>query len=220
MWPLRWFRFDDQIESGQVYVAAGPDGEAGLLPCGEAIALARARGLNLIAEWPQQQTTGPPWCWIGKVSLPLRWEQPPAEPQAAPDPDLWFEAPCGGRDLLTGSGATFPGRMAAWCPDKRVAYNVSLGEMGQMSPQARYFAAGFLAGNQPGPPPPDSDTDDVDPGDLAAWMSATARFRRTGVWAGRWRTCRDCGCVLLPDADDDYCWEHRPGLGRPRTISD
>lgn len=44
------------------------------------------------------------------------------------------------------------GRMAAWCPDKQVSYNISLSEMGQMSQQARYFVAGFLAGNQPGQP--------------------------------------------------------------------
>jgi hypothetical protein len=36
------------------------------------------------------------------------------------------------------------------------ATNVSLAEMGQMSQEARYWVARFLAGNQPGePPPPD-----------------------------------------------------------------
>jgi len=116
-----------------------------------------------------------------------------------PDPLLWFEAPCGGRDLLTGNGGTYPGRMAAWCPAKKVSYNVSLAEMGQMSQQARYYVAGFLAGNQPGPPPPPDPDADIDPGDLTAWKAAAGRFRRTGLWLGRWRTCHTCGRVLVPD---------------------
>jgi hypothetical protein len=105
--------------------------------------------MNLILEWPEQLTGGAAWCWIGKVSLPLRWECLPGD---TPEPDqyLWFEASCGGRDLLTGNGGTFPGRMSAWCPDKRVSYNVSFSEMGEMSLQARYYVAGFLAGSQPG----------------------------------------------------------------------
>ena len=73
--------------------------------------------------------TGPACCRIGKVSQPIRWEHvPEPEPAEGPDPLLWFEAPCGGRDLLVGSGGTYPGRMSAWCPDKKVGYNVSLAE--------------------------------------------------------------------------------------------
>jgi len=109
---------------------------------------------------------------------------------------------------MTGNGGTFPGRMAAWCPEGQVGYNVSLAEMGEMSREARYYVAGFLAGNQPGPPPPPGPDDDIDPADLAAWQAATSRFRRTGYWHGRWRTCQACGCVLLPDADADHCREH------------
>jgi hypothetical protein len=67
-------------------------------------------------------------------------------------------AQCGGRDLLAGNGGTYPGCMLAWCPARQVSYNVSRAEMGQMWQQARYYVAGFLAGNQPGPPPP-SDPD-------------------------------------------------------------
>jgi len=100
-------------------------------------------------------------------------------------------------------------------PDKKVSYNVSLAEMGQMSQQARYYIAGFLAGNQPGlPPPPDPDTD-AEPGDLTAWKAATGRFRRTGLWLGRWRTCQTCGCVLLPDTAAEDCQEHLPDTDIP-----
>jgi hypothetical protein len=170
----------------------------------EAIAFARARDANLVASWTP--VTGPdPSCVVAKVSLPLRWERLPAEDPAF-DERLWFDAPCGGRDLIIGSGNTFRGRMAAWCPDRRVSYNASLGEMGPMSDESRYYVAGFLAGNAPGRP---SDADgDTSDDDLVAWRSATARFRRTGSWYGRWGTCGVCGCVLLPDTAADRCHDH------------
>ena len=211
MWPLRWFRYDEAINSPEVYLQDGPGGSV-LMSREQALDIARSRGEHLILEWPEQTTTGPALCWIGPVSLPVRWEEvSDTEPSQDRDPLLWFEAPCGGRDLLTGNGGTFPGRMSAWCPDKQVSYNVSLAEMGEMSEQARYYVAGFLAGNQPGPPPaPDPDSD-IAPADLAAWQSATARFRRTGSWYGRWRTCHTCGRVLFPDSDGDQCHGHRPG---------
>jgi hypothetical protein len=207
MWPLRWFHYDEGVDSSEVYLR--DSGEAELMPRDEAVALARSRGLHLIPEGPEQRGTGPASCWIGAVSLPLRREEIPAVEQAGePDQLLWFEAPCGGRDLLTGNGGTYPGRMSAWCPDTQVSYNVSLAEMGPMSEQARYYVAGFLAGNQPGtPPPPDCDSD-IDPGDLTAWLAAAGRFRRTGLWFGRWRTCQTCGRVLLPDTAAEYCQEH------------
>jgi hypothetical protein len=211
MWPLRWFRHDEEIDSSEVYLLDGP-GEAELMSRDEALAIARDRGLHLIPEWPARQATGPAFCRIGTVSLPVCWEHvPEAEQAGAPDPLLWFEARCGGRDLLTGNGNTFPGRMSAWCPDKQVSYNVSLTEMGQMSHQARYYVAGFLAGNQPGPPPSPGPDTDIDPGDLTAWKAAAGRFRRTGLWFGRWRTCQTCGRVLLPDAAAENCQEHLRG---------
>jgi hypothetical protein len=101
--------------------------------------------------------------------------------------------------------------MWAWCPHEQLGYNVSLAEMGQMSQEARYWVAGFLAGNQLGPPPPPHFDADTDPGDLIAWRAATGRFRRTGLWSGRWRTCQTCGRVLLPDTADENCQEHVQG---------
>jgi hypothetical protein len=214
MWPLSWFHYDEGIDSAEVYLRDGP-GEARLMTREEALAIARGRGLHLIPEWPERLVTGPACCWIGKVSAPPRWEHVPDQARE-PDPLLWFEAPCGGRDLLTGAGGTYPGRLAAWCPAKNVDYNVSLAEMGQMSQQARYYVEGFLAGNQPGPPPPPDADADIEPGDLDAWQAATGRFRRTGRWLGRWRTCQACGRVLLPDTDAEDCQEHHlRGTGTP-----
>ena len=135
-----------------------PDEEE-LMSRDDALAIARDRGLHLIPDFPEHLTDGPASCRIGKVSLPVHWEQ---DPEAAhggePDPLPWFEAPCRGRDLLAGNGGAYPRRMLAWCPARQISYNVSRAEMGQMSQQARYYVAGFLAGNQPGPPPP-SDPD-------------------------------------------------------------
>jgi hypothetical protein len=208
MWPLRWFHYDEGIDSPEVYLLAGAS-EAELMSLDEALAIARSRGLHLVPEWPEHLTTGPALCRIAMVSLPVRWERLPEPERAAePDPLLWFEAPCGGRDLLAGNGGTFHGRMRAWCPDKQVSYNVSLAEMGQMPQEARYWVAGFLAGNQPGPPPPPDFDADTDPGDLVAWRSAIGRFHRTGQWFGRWRTCQACGRVLLPDTVAENCQEH------------
>ena len=211
MWPLRWFRYDEGIDSPQVYLLDG-DGAAELMSRDDALAIARSRGLHLVPEWPGHQVTGAAWCRIGMVSLPVRWEQLPEPEQAGePDPLLWFEASCGGRDLLAGNGGTFRGRMRAWCPHEQIGYNVPLAEMGHMSQEARYWVAGFLAGNQPGPPPPLDPDADTDPGDLIAWRAATSRFRRTGLWFGRWRTCQACGRVLLPDTAADHCQEHVQG---------
>jgi hypothetical protein len=97
--------------------------------------------------------------------------------------------------------------MSAWCPEKQVAYNVSLHEMGAMSEEARYLVSGFLSGDQPGPPSdPDGGMDELD---RQAWLSATARFRQSGEWYGRWGTCEICGCVLLPDSGETRCHDHR-----------
>jgi hypothetical protein len=80
-----------------------------------------------------------------------------------------------------------------------------------MSPQARYYVAGFLAGNQPGPPPPPDPDAGIDPAVLSTWKTATSRFRRTGLWLGRWHTCQACGRFLLPDTAADNCQEHLEG---------
>lgn len=202
MWSLSEFRFDSAIEADEVRLDRGTGQE--VLSRNEAIAFAHERGANLVAWWPSGGDPAPS-CIVAKVSLPLRWEQVPIE-EPAIDERLWFDATCGGRDFLVGNGHTFVGRMAAWCPLKRLGYNVSLDEMGTMSEQAGFFVAGFLEGAKPGYP---VNTDgDIDEADLVAWRAATDRFRRTGSWYGRWGTCRVCGCVLLPDTAQDLCHEH------------
>jgi hypothetical protein len=202
MWSLSEFRFDSAIEASEVYLDRGTGLE--LMSRAEAMAFAHERGANLVASWTPDSDAAPS-CIVAKVSLPLRWEQAPVEAPAV-DERLWFDAPCGGRDFLIGNGNTFVGRMAAWCPQKGVGYNVSRSEMGAMSEQAGYFVAGFLAGAQPGyPVDANGETEEAD---LVAWRAATTRFRRTGSWYGRWGTCQVCGCVLLPDTANNRCHEH------------
>ncbi|MBO0827642.1 MAG: hypothetical protein J2P24_07655 [Streptosporangiales bacterium] len=205
MWSLSLFRYDEGIDADEVDVLL----DDGLEPMSrdDAVAYAHERGANLVAWWPARDDPRPS-CVVSKVTLPLRWERLPDEPRPEVDERLWFEAGCGGRDLLVGNGHTFVGRMAAWCPHDEVGYNVSLGEMGEMSDAARHWIAGYLAGAEPGHPYVENEDGDLDRADMAAWESALRRFRRTGEWYGRWGTCRVCGCVLLPDTAGDRCAEH------------
>lgn len=208
MWQLSAFRFDDGIDATDVYLFDEEKGELEFMRLDDALAAASAQGKSLVEEWPSRSGDDVSFCILAKVGLPPRWEVVPRDDQLDLDARLWFDAPCGGRDfLLAGQGHTFPGRMSAWCPDDAVSYSVSFGEMGLMSDETRYFVLGFLSGNEPGPP--EDDDGNIGPADLGAWRSATARFRRTGTWRGRWRTCAICGCVLLPDSSADRCHEHR-----------
>jgi hypothetical protein len=144
---------------------------------------------------------------LSKVTLPLRWERVEAVGEEI-DERLWFEASCGGRDSLDGRNPhTFIGRMSAWCPHQQVGYNVSLAELAEMSSEARYFVKGFLSGTEPSYPA--DDEGETKPEDMEAWSAATARFRRTGSWFDRWRTCDESGCVLLPDSSSHRCAEHQ-----------
>lgn len=206
MWSLASLRHDELISEEQVYLY-DDRGELGRVTREDAIALARARGLHLIEEWPPVEGQ-PPDCFLGPLSLPLRWE-PLEVPDAEPDPELWFEGSCGERDLfLTGQPHTFRGRMAAWCPLEAHGYNVSLSEMRSMSDATRYFVMGFLSGNEPSPPV--DREGNTTPQDLEAWRAATARFRRTREWFRRWQTCSVCGAVLLPDRAAERCEAHEP----------
>lgn len=75
-----------------------------------------------------------------------------------------------------------------------------------MSDETRDFIRGFLSAYEPDPPY-DDDVDITDADDTA-WRSAIRRFRHTGYWTGRWRTCEACGCVLLPDTASSRCHAH------------
>jgi hypothetical protein len=95
--------------------------------------------------------------------------------------------------------------MRAWCPEKGVSFLASLGEMGSMSVEDECFVMGFLSGSEPHPPGDDAGNEDE--ADVQAWRSAITRFRCTGGWFGRWGTCDECGCVLLPDTAASLCHE-------------
>lgn len=178
------------------------DDEMDLVDKSDMIASARAKGLTLYAEHVAFNGEEPVVCNVGKVAQPLRWEHltsirvPDGSPPEVDDA-LWFIGSCGERDFLVGNRHPFVGRMAAWCPTEQVGYSVSVHEVETMSAESSFFIKGFLVGSEP--PVPYDDEGDVDERDLVAWRSALARFRQTGAWHGRWRTCDVCGCVLLPD---------------------
>jgi hypothetical protein len=70
MWPLRWFHYDEGIDSPEVYLRDGP-GEAELMSRDKALAIARSRGLHLVPQWPEQQFGRWRTCpTCGRVLLP------------------------------------------------------------------------------------------------------------------------------------------------------
>ncbi len=177
------------------------------IPLADGIAFARAQGRHLIPSSPFEHADAPS-CQVVRLRLPLEWEQGPVDDHPIePDEDLWFEAHCGGRDLLTHwSCHTFPGRMTAWCPDRSDRYCVSLDEMGEMSVATGYFVRGFLAGNAPDIPV-DGEWNTAEE-DGVAWESALEAFHREGSWRHHWHTCEDCGRVLLPTNHTGRCAHH------------
>ena len=201
-------RYDEGIPGTVVWVRLRPDDGPEEMTRADAIAMARAAGHHLVAEWSDDDE--PVTCSVMPLALPPRWETRPAVEVDA-DPDLWFDAWCTrGHDLLVPIGGhTFPGRMVGYCPHDDVRYHVSKGEMTAMADATRWFVAGYLAAAEPEVPDHDDDLPDED---LGAWCRATDRFRETGSWLGRWRTCEVCGCVLLPDGGvGDRCHDHTAG---------
>ena len=215
MWPLRWFHYDEEIDSLEVYLRDGP-GEAELMSRDGALAIARSRGLHLVPEWPEQQTTGPSSCLIGAVSLPVGWEQVPEAEQAEdPDPLLWFEAPCGGRDLLTGNGGTYPWPHVGLVPGQAGQLQRVPGRDGP-DVTAGQVLRGRVPRREPARPAPAAGPRRrYRPRRPDRLEGRCLRFRRTGLWLGRWRTCHTCGSVLLPDTAADNCQEHLQSQSQP-----
>lgn len=98
------------------------------------------------------------------------------------DPDLWF--PCsdvpGERDYLYAAAwHTFPGRMGAYCPAKKVYFRASARDISDDAPpETKYWVGGYLAGSLPAPADPEM-------GDEARgkWKARAAKFFATGNWS-------------------------------------
>ncbi len=105
----------------------------------------------------------------------------------APDFDeqLWFTMGdcCPGKHYLIYNPHTFPGRMGAWCPVKRVSFCVSIAEVEECSSEARYWIEGFLKGNEPDAPMDDYGDYvlDDDPR-YEQWRENVKQFSLTGYW--------------------------------------
>jgi len=118
------------------------------------------------------------------------------------DEALWVTTEHGGPDkryyLLWDNPHTFTGRMSAFDPEANQGFCISKHEIVSMSREAAYFAAGFLAGNQP-TPPVDAEGDPLPEEDpqQQRWRRATTLFAETGVWAPG-RVCEQCGSQMLP----------------------
>ena len=124
------------------------------------------------------------------------------------DAQLWFtlDGCCADRHYLLHNPHTFPGRMAAWCPLKKVRFNISKSEVRECSDAARYWIKGFLAGNEPDAPV-DEDGGYL-PGDdprMEEWRVAIAQFPATGLWIVSDRPCEWCGHPLLPTQPGLLC---------------
>jgi hypothetical protein len=107
--------------------------------------------------------------------------------KSEPDFDgaLWFtEDGCDGRHFISdwANPHTFPGRIRAWCPTKRVHYNCSKAQMRESSPETKRWVEGYLAGNEPRPPEDEEGfPESTSPAGLA-WVEKARAFRSTGLW--------------------------------------
>ena len=99
------------------------------------------------------------------------------------DKRFWFKHKgCEGKHYLIGNPHTFPGRILAWCPIKKIDFCVSKAEMDEISESAQYWLEGFLAGNQPYPPLDDNGDVDFESPEYKNWLLEIKEFRKTGDW--------------------------------------
>ena len=129
------------------------------------------------------------------------------KPEPEFDKKLWFTMGdcCPGKHYLLHNPHTFPGRMGAWCPQKKVTFCVSKSAIETCSIEAQYWVRGFLAGNEPDAPV-DEHGDyvaDADP-QYEMWRAAIKQFPETGIWV-RGRQCEICGVELLPTQPGSKC---------------
>jgi hypothetical protein len=194
----------------------GDDGTLAEVSLEDALRLARTRSMDLVEEHerPRVLRGGAVVCRLLRLQRPVVWEGAAAgrsertdEPPL--DPELWFHTDhCEGRHYLVGNPHTFPGRLAAWCPSKRIGFCVSKSEIAECSRETSYYLKGFLAGQEPAPPVSD-EGDPLPPDDPEdrAWARAAELFQRTGSWNARFRICEVCGARLLPSNTKSTC-EH------------
>ena len=108
------------------------------------------------------------------------------QPTGAPESRYWFWSyPCEDYDYLYDAGwTTFPGRMAAYCPHRFVAYRQSRYELPPDLPErTSAWVAGYLAGSLPRPPEIAwNDEGDEQPEVMRRWEAAAEQFRTTGWW--------------------------------------
>jgi hypothetical protein len=179
------------------------DNQRVVVPLEEALHQASVAGLSLLRT---EQAVDEPLCEFAAVRLPLEWELASPRPRQ-PDPELWFEADCGGRDLLIDeSPGMAPGRMRAWCTTRNLEYLVSAHEIVQCPASTRWFVRGFLAGSAPVYRLDSSGR--IDDGDFVAWRIASERYQRSGAWSSIVTVCSKCGRVLIPGATRAECEEH------------
>lgn len=100
----------------------------------------------------------------------------------------------------------FTGEYQRYCPQKDVFFNVSLGEIGDMPLNTKYWIKGFLSGNEPSPPV-DEEGDIYPPihEDNIHWDKSVALFHKTGSWYSGERSCTICGMKLLNSWTDFEC---------------
>lgn len=98
----------------------------------------------------------------------------------------WFWSyPCEDYDyLFDASWTTFPGRMAAYCPHRQIAFRQSRYELPPDLPEpTRAWVGGYLAGSLPRPPDRAWNEDgDEQPEVMRRWEAAAMQFRKTGWW--------------------------------------
>lgn len=108
-----------------------------------------------------------------------------AEPEFDPRP-LFMETGCEGRHFVHACPTphTFPGRIRAWCPVKRVVYNFSKAQMLDAPHETMLWLDGYLAGNEPEPPRHEEGFAEYTSPAALAWADKAKAFRSKGFWPG------------------------------------
>lgn len=128
--------------------------------------------------------------------------------------ELWFEMDhedCHGKHYIIGNPHTFHGRIAAYCPTKKVFFNISPESITNMSQETKYWIKGYLAGNEPSPPDDENGEPNYPEHEVYIdWQRSVDLFHKTGYWYSDVRHCEECGKKLLnswPEIECEECFE-------------